>query len=239
MKRLKNILIGLFCLVSTLPIIYTNNVYAAAPTDETFGGASRISLTQTTVTVPIDSVDFILFDKGSQTVTGSTPSHTYSEPYTVSVYLGHRYNNNYACEICGWYGPADERKCTNYGTETRYRNVSCSGTSGSVTAESKVEVTVNDTGDKFTFDPVTMNMLSGDASTVLHEKLMGYSTTGTVTITIVPQSASKTITCHSASRTITATSLNTGNLAIYAYKPKFNTNSFVQSDGNLTAQKMS
>ena len=29
MKRLKSLLIGLFCLVATLPIVYTNNVYAA------------------------------------------------------------------------------------------------------------------------------------------------------------------------------------------------------------------
>ena len=28
MKRLKSLLIGLFCLVATLPIVYTNNVYA-------------------------------------------------------------------------------------------------------------------------------------------------------------------------------------------------------------------
>ena len=29
MKRIKSLLIGLFCLVATLPIVYTNNVYAS------------------------------------------------------------------------------------------------------------------------------------------------------------------------------------------------------------------
>ena len=52
MKRLKSLLIGLFCLVATLPIVYTNNVYAETLNLGSIGGELSATHPSRPSTVP-------------------------------------------------------------------------------------------------------------------------------------------------------------------------------------------
>ena len=88
MKHLKSLLIGLFCLFATLPIVYTNNVYAGV-TYITLSGQTRVSQSSSNYSgnqayCYSDFIDVTGFD--SVTLTGSLSSGKY--PYgTTSVKL--------------------------------------------------------------------------------------------------------------------------------------------------------
>ena len=211
MKHLKSLLIGLLCLVVTLPIIYTNNVYAANEGTPLvvvgWGNVSGATTSFTTTYTKSAHFDHCSGDGGSGCTFGYQYAATYSDIIDISNY-------EYVIVNCNISGAGGSHLSTSVNL-----NVTDKDTSTSLFTNTTVGANIS-----------SLPIFSKDVSSIK--------------INMTGHVVSAGHLRHTAGGVIAATPMNPvpSYISVVGYgvgSPKFNANSCVQSNGNLTAQKMS
>ena len=209
MKHLKSLLIGLLCLVVTLPIIYTNNVYAAnegtplvvVGWGDVFGATTSFTTTHTKTA----RFEHCAGEGGSGCTFGYQYAATYSDIIDISNY-------EYVIVNCNISGPGFSHLSTSVNL-----NVTDNDTSTSLFTNTTVGANIS-----------SLPIFSKDVDSIK--------------INMTGHVVSNGHIRHTAGGTYTDIPMKPvpSYISVVGYgvsSPKFNNNSYVQSNGNLTPVK--
>ena len=206
MKHLKSLLIGLLCLVVTLPIIYKNNVYAANEGTPLvvvgWGNVSGATTSFTTTHTKTSHFDHCSGKGGSGCTFGYQYAATYSDIIDISNY-------EYVIVNCNISGAGGSHLSTSVNL-----NVTDNDTSTSLFTNTTVGANIS-----------SLPIFSKDVSSIK--------------INMTGHVVSAGHLRHTAGGVVTATPMTPvpSYISVVGYgvgSPKFNANSYVQSNGNLT-----